>query len=90
MRYLTITYLRQPGGQIDEQVGYMKRLRDNDLQTCNVIIDYLDRRVVKCVIEGKVVERTFDQLNDYYKDVYPSLIENMERVNRAEPKETNE
>jgi hypothetical protein len=68
----------------------MKRLRDNDLQTCNVIIDYLDRRVVKCVIEGKVVERTFDQLNDYYKDVYPSLIENMERVNRAEPKETNE
>jgi hypothetical protein len=86
MRYLTITYLRQPGGQIDEQVGFTKRLKTTDIQTCNVIIDYLDKKVEKCVIEGKVVERTFDQLNDYYKQVYPSLIENLERVNRAEPK----
>jgi hypothetical protein len=86
MRYLTITYLRQPGGQIDEQVGFTKRLKTADIQTCNVIIDYLDKKVEKCVIEGKVVERTFDQLNDYYKQVYPSLIENLERVNRAEPK----
>jgi hypothetical protein len=90
MRYLTITYFRQPGGQIDEQVAYTKRLKDNDIQTCNVIMDYLDKRVVKCVIEGKSIERTFDQLNEYYRDVYPSLIENLERVNRAEPKETNE
>ncbi len=86
MRYLTITYLRQPGGQIDEQVGFTKRLKTTDIQTCNVIIDYLNKKVEKCVIEGKVVERTFDQLNDYYKQVYPSLIENLERVNRAEPK----
>ena len=86
MRYLTITYLRQPGGQIDEQVGFTKRLKTTDIQTCNVIIDYLNKKVEKCVIEGKIVERTFDQLNDYYKQVYPSLIENLERVNRAEPK----
>ena len=86
MRYLTITYLRQPGGQIDEQVGYTKRLKPNDLQTCNVIVDYLNKKVEKCVIEGKVMDRTFDQLNDYYKEVYPSLIEQLERVNRAEPK----
>lgn len=86
MRYLTITYLRQPGGQIDEQMGYTKRLKPNDLQTCNVIIDYRDRKVEKCVIEGKAMDRTFDQLNDYYKEVYPALIEQMERVNRAEPK----
>ena len=86
MRYLTITYLRQPGGQIDEQVGYTKRLKPNDLQTCNVIVDYLNKKVEKCVIEGKAMDRTFDQLNDYYKEVYPSLIEQLERVNRAEPK----
>jgi hypothetical protein len=87
MRYLNITYLRQPGGQIDEQVGFTKSLKQNDIQTCNVIMDYRDRKVVKCVIEGKVVPTTFEGLDGYYRDVYPSLIEQLERVNRAEPKE---
>ena len=88
MRYLTITYLRQPGGQIDEQVGYTKRLRASDVQTCNIIMDYSKRKVEKCVIEGKVIERTFDQLNDYYKEVYPSLIDQLEKVQATEPKTT--
>jgi hypothetical protein len=86
MRYLTITYFRQPSGQIDEQVGYAKRLKITDIQTCNVIIDYKKRKVEKCVIEGKVVERTFDQLNDYYREVYPSLIEQLEKIQATEPK----
>lgn len=85
MRYLNITYLRQPGGQIDEQVAYTKNLKTNDIQTCNVIMDYKERKVVKCVIEGKIVPTTFENLDAYYKDVYPSLIENMERVNRTGP-----
>jgi hypothetical protein len=84
MRYLTITYFRQPGGQIDEQVGYTKRLRQSDLQTCNVILDYKARKVQKCVIEGKVIDRDFNALNDYYKEVYPSLIEQIEKVQATE------
>jgi hypothetical protein len=86
MRYLTITYFRQPGGQIDEQVGYTKRLRQSDLQTCNVILDYKSRKVQKCVIEGKVIDRDFNALNDYYKEVYPSLIEQIEKVQATETK----
>jgi hypothetical protein len=84
MRYLIITYLRAPGGQIDEQVGYAKRLRQSDLQTCNVILDYKARKVQKCVIEGKVIDRDFNALNDYYKEVYPSLIEQIEKVQATE------
>lgn len=90
MRYLLITYFRQPGGQIDEQVGYSKNLKPRDLQTCNIIIDYRDRKVSKCVIEGKLVPTTFESLHDYYKDVYPSLVEQLERVNRAEPESKDE
>ena len=86
MRYLLITYLRQPGGQIDEQVGFSKNLKARDLQSCNVIIDYRERKVQKCVIEGKIVPTTFESLNDYYKDVYPSLIEQLEKVQSTEPK----
>lgn len=85
MRYFFVTYLRQPGGQIDEQVGYSKRIRDKDLQTVNIIIDYKKRVVVKCVIEGQVVPTSFEKLDEYYREVYPSLIEQLSKVQASEP-----
>lgn len=87
MRFLLITYLRQPGGQIDEQVAFSKSLKTRDLQSVNVIMDYKERKVNKCVIESKVVPTDFDKLHNYYKEVYPSLIEQLEKVQRAEPEE---
>jgi hypothetical protein len=89
MRYLLITYLRQSGGAIDEQVGFSKKVKTSDLQTCNVIVDYKERRVVKCVIAGKVHPTDFDRLNDYYKQVYPELIAQLERVQQAESLDKN-
>jgi hypothetical protein len=86
MRYLLITYLRQPNGQIDEQVAYSKRIKDNDLQTVNVILDYKTQKVVKCVIESKVVPTSFEKMSEYYKEVYPSLISQLEKVQKSEPK----
>lgn len=74
MRYLLVTYLRKPGGQIDEQVGFSKKIRDKDLDLCNVIVDYRDKKIVKCMIEGKKVDTNFDAMNDYYKKIYPELI----------------
>ena len=81
MRYLLVTYFRKPGGQIDEQVGMSKRIRTSDNQTCNVIVDYAERKVVKCVIEGKTVDTDFDKMNQYYSEVYPDLIDNLLKVN---------
>ena len=69
-----MTYLRKPGGQIDEQVGFSKKIRDKDLDLCNVIVDYRDKKIVKCMIEGKKVDTNFDAMNDYYKKIYPELI----------------
>jgi hypothetical protein len=79
-----LQYARQANGQIDEQVSFSKKVKTNDLQTMNVIVDYKERKVVKCVIEGKVIDRDFNALNDYYKEVYPSLIEQIERVQATE------
>jgi hypothetical protein len=89
VRYLLITFSRQPGGQIDEQVGFSKKIRPIDLQTCNVIVDYREKRVTKCVIEGKVVDTDFDKMNEYYRQVYPDLIAQLERVQQAEGMDTN-
>ena len=69
MRYLLITFMRKPGGQIDESVAVSKNIKKADLQTCNVIIDYAKKKVEKCVIEGKVVDTDFDKMNEYYKKI---------------------
>lgn len=81
MRYLLITYVRKPNGQIDEQVTVSKRTKISDIQTCNVILDFAKRKLDKCVIEGKVVDTDWDKMYDYYKKVYPSLIAQLEKSN---------
>ena len=79
MRYLLITFVRKPGGQIDELVAVGKRVKPADLQTCNVIIDYADKKVMRCVVEGKVVDTDFERMDAYYKQVYPNLITQLEK-----------
>jgi len=79
MRYLLITFMRRPGGQIDESVAVSKNIKKADLQTCNVIIDYAKKKVEKCVIEGKIVDTDFDKMNEYYKKIYTNLIEQLEK-----------
>lgn len=86
MRYLLITFFRKPGGQIDEQVQVSKRVRSSDLQVCNVILDFLEKKVTKCVIEGKVVDTDWDKMNSYYRQIYPSIVEQLEKNNAGPSK----
>jgi len=79
MRYLLISFFRKKGGQIDEMVKVSKKLQESDINTSNVIIDYADKKVEKCVVEGKVVDTDFIRMDAYYKKIYPSLIEQLER-----------
>jgi hypothetical protein len=71
--------MRKPGGQIDEQVAVGKKVKQADLQTCNVIVDYAEKKVIKCVVEGKVVDTDFERMDAYYKQVYPNLIGQLEK-----------
>ena len=79
MRYLLVTYYRKAGGQIDELIKIAKKVKPADTSTCNVIMDYATRKVEKCVIEGKLMDKDFDKLNNYYKKVYPALIAQLEK-----------
>ena len=86
MRYLLIQFVRRPpgknketAGQIDELVTVSTKIKPSDLQTINVILDYKLRKVEKCVIEGNVVDTDWDRLNDYYKQIYPNLIAQLEK-----------
>ena len=79
MRYLLITYVKKPNGQIDEQVEVARNLKPKDLQVCNVILDFKDLKIEKCVIEGQVISKDWEQLSGYYKQVYPAIIERLEK-----------
>lgn len=79
MRYLLITFYRKPGGQIDEAARFVKRVKNSDITTSNIIMDYGLKKVDKCVVEGNKLDRTFDQLNEYYKKIYPAMIATLEK-----------
>jgi len=81
LRYLLIQYLRKPNGQIDEQVTVSKKIKTTDLQMCNVIMDYASKKIEKCIIEGKKVDADWDRMNDYYKNIYPALVDQLEKNN---------
>ena len=84
--YLLITYKRQAGGTINEEVSVAKRIKPNDIQMCNVIMDYKQRKVEKCFIEGKRVDTDFDRLHEYYKKIYPNYISQLEvYANQTDP-----
>ena len=79
MRYFLVTYATKAGGQIDEVVSVTKHIRPRDSQMCNVIMDYKDKKVEKCIIEGKRVETTWENLDLYYRQLYPNIIERLEK-----------
>lgn len=81
---MLIQFFRKPNGQIDEQVAFSKKIRPIDNQTCNVIMDYKERKVLRCFIEGKKVNTDFDKMNTYYKEIYPQLVEQLEKINQSE------
>lgn len=79
MRYLLITFYRKAGGQIDEHVSVSKRVRNSDLSQSNIIMDFGKRTIDKCVVEGKRLEKSFDELRNYYYKIYPNLILQLEK-----------
>ena len=89
MRYLLLTFYRKPGGQIDEERKVSATLKQREIQQCSVILDYRDEKVIKCVIEGKMVPTSFEKLNEYYKKIYPEAVDQLELINhkRFEKKE---
>ena len=66
-----------------------KRVRNSDIQSCNVIVDFAGKKVEKCVIEGKKVDTDFQKMVDYYRKIYPSLIEQLEKESSITQKEQN-
>lgn len=91
MRYLTLTYFRRASGQIDETMAVTRRLRNRDITTANVILDFRDQRVIKCTMDGTVVPKDWDRVVSYYYQHYAATIERLFLENgHATPQESTE
>ena len=84
MRYLLITYVRRPGGKIDEVMAVAKNVKTRDLQTCNVVLDFKKLEVIKATMDGVTVPKDFDRIVEYYYQYYQSTIDRLFAENGLE------
>lgn len=67
-------YWQQEGaGQLDEQLSFSRKVRNSDLQSCNVILDLSKKKIVKCVV-GDLQGSDYNRVFDYFKTNYPEHI----------------
>ena len=77
MRYLIITFYKKPDGKIDEAMSVAKKVKSWDNATANVILDFKDQKVVRCIIDGAKLDTTWDQIVAYYYPIYTNIIERL-------------
>jgi hypothetical protein len=83
---MILTYFKQASGKIDEVMSLSKRIKTKDLQTANIILDFCDQVVVKCMVDGKSMPRDWDTIVSYYYPHYKSIMEQLFKENGHELK----
>lgn len=78
MRYLIITYVKRPNGQMDELVAVGQRVKPKDLSMASVILDFKNRLVLKSSVGDQVAPRDFQRIRDFYHQHYSDVIAELE------------
>lgn len=87
MRYMIVNYYRRPTGKMDESMIVAAKIRDRELQTAAVIVDFKTRRVIKASFDGAVVPKDFDRVVSYYQQHYRDHIQHLLEANGVELKD---
>lgn len=77
MRYLLLTFYTQANGKIDEAMTVTKNLKPRDWQTCNIIMDFKEQKIIKCLVAGEVQDKDWDKIVGYYYPFYTQIIERL-------------
>ncbi len=78
MRFLCITYIKTPDGQVDEATTLAKSLKRKDLSTSSVILDFKEKKIIKASFSGSLAEKNWDRIRDFYYEFYPKYIDLLE------------
>ena len=84
MRYLILTYYHKANGKVDESATVAKRIRNRELQTANLILDFKTLSVVKCTMGNIQIEKDFHKIVQYYMQFYESIITRLFKENGYE------
>ena len=79
MRYLIVTYIKKPDGQVDEAVEVDSKYRKRHETTANVVLDFLEQKVLKCRMDGKLGSHNWQHVRDYYYKHYQNVVDDLER-----------
>ena len=77
MRYMIVNYYRRPTGRMDESFVVAARVKDRELQTAAVIVDFRTQRVIKASFDGAVVPKDFARVVSYYQQHYRDHIQQL-------------
>jgi hypothetical protein len=78
---MIINYYRRPSGKMDESMIVAAKIRDRELQTAAVIVDFRTRTVIKASFDGAVVPKDFDRVVSYYQQHYRDHIQPLLEAN---------
>ena len=81
MRYFLITFIRRPNGQIDEETQTVNRLKNKDLISANVILDFKDEKLVKCRMTEGNIPVDWNTVVGYYSKHYGDTFAQLVRAN---------
>ena len=79
MRYLIVTYIKKPDGQVDEAVEVDSKYRKRHETTANVVLDFLEQKVLKCRMDGRIGLKEWVPVRDYYYKYYKNIVEDLEQ-----------
>jgi hypothetical protein len=88
MRYLIVKYIKTPDGKYQEQAQVLSRVHDRDWSMAAVILDYQARTVVKAVIDGKTLPKSFDRFDSYYREFFPHAVDYLRTKHQHQGTET--
>ena len=81
MRYFCITFIKRPNGQIDEETQTVNRLKNKDLISANVILDFKDEKLVKCRMTEGNIPVDWNTVVGYYSKHYGDTFAQLVRAN---------
>ena len=58
------------------------KIKELDITTCNVILDFKEKIVEKASIDGTSIPRNWETIVEYYREHYSDLIEDLEKSNK--------
>lgn len=77
MRYFIVTYAQQANGKYNEHVKLDDKIRKRDQVQATLILDYKDRKILKCRVDAGI-DKDFDKISNFYKGHYAQAINGLE------------